>query len=304
MNSILVVARKDFEDAIRSRGLLLLAAVFIVFFVASSYFFADRVTDVIQQQAAQQGQQATITSDSYLQALTQITRLLVPLVGIVVAYAAIIGERESGTLKLLLALPHSRRDVVLGKFAGRSGVLTLPIVLGFLAAAPMFPLSGVTFKPLHYAVFALLTVGIGLVFVALSLGASAIARTNRRAVIGIFGLYVLLTLLWGQVARSVPNVLSNETGLATATVFEAWVAVHHLNPLATYQSLVGGIGSSSTLMARVGVLSGGRLQKQLYAQQLGEVPVYLSDPALLVYLGLWIILPLAAGYAVFKRTDL
>jgi ABC-2 type transport system permease protein len=304
VNSALVVARKDFEDAIRSRGLLLLAAVFIVFFVASSYFFADRVTEAIQQQAAQQGQQATITSDSYLQALTQITRLLVPLVGIVVAYAAIVGERESGTLKLLLALPQSRRDVIVGKFVGRSGVLTLPVLLGFLSAAPTFPLSGVTFKPLHYAAFALLTIGVGLVFVALSLGASAIASTSRRAVIGIFSLYALFTLLWGQVARSVPNVLSNETDLATSTVFKAWITAHHLNPIATYQSLVGGIGPSSTLMARVGVLSGNRLQNQLYAQRLQEVPVYLSDTALVMYLGLWVIIPLLAGYAVFRRADL
>jgi ABC-2 type transport system permease protein len=304
MNSALVVARKDFEDAIRSRGLLLLAAVFIVFFVASSFFFADRVTDALQQQAAQQGQQASISSDTYLEALTQITRLLVPLVGIVVAYASIVGERESGTLKLLLALPYSRLDVVLGKFAGRSGVLALPVVLGFLLAAPVFPIAGVTFNAVNYAAFALLTVAIGVVFVALALGTSAIASTSRRAVIGVFGLYALFTLLWGQVARAAANELRTTADLETSAAIEAWLGVQHLNPIATYQSLVASVGPTTTLQARVGVLPGGGLQSRVYAQQLGEVPVYLSDPALVAYLGLWVVVPLALGYATFQRADL
>lgn len=300
--SVQAIARKDFHDAIRSRGLILLSLVFVVLFAASAFFFADRVTDAIQQQAAQEGQQVEITSDTYLRALTEITRLLVPLVGIVVAYASIVGERESGTMKLLLALPHSRLDVLLGKFAGRSAVLAVPVLLGFAVAAPTFPLADVPFEAVNYLGFAALTVLLGVVFVALALGASAAARTSRRAVIGTVGTYALFTLLWGQISQSIVRVLSNRTELLDqpAAYVKTLLVTRYLNPIAAYQSLTASLGADA-MQARMTVFG---LQGQLFAEQLDGLPFYLTDGALVVYLLLWIAVPLVLGYLVFEGEDL
>jgi len=53
---------------------------------------------------------------------------------LIAAYLAIAGERESGSLKLLLGLPPSRGEVLVGKFLGRSGVVAIGLVLGFLVS--------------------------------------------------------------------------------------------------------------------------------------------------------------------------
>ncbi|WP_255151497.1 ABC transporter permease [Halorarius halobius] len=310
LDSIEAVAKKDFRDAIRSRALLVLTTVFVVFFAASAYFFADRIQKQLQQvanssnvsqaEAAQQIQQG-LTSDAFLTALTQVTRLLIPLTAIVVAYAALVGERESGTLKLLLALPHSRLDAVLGKFAGRSAVVTAPVLLGFLVAAPVFPILGVEFHAVNYLLFAAATAFIGVVFVALSVGVSAAAPTNRRSVVTVVGLYALFTLLWGQFTTAVVQQVSQNTDIGNTALAKLFLVVKHLNPVGTYQSLVASIGQAE-LQARVSLIGG--LQGRFIAQELGEVPIYLTDGALVVYLLVWIVVPLVAGYYAFERADL
>ena len=314
LRSVRVVAEKDFRDAIKSRALLILGAVFVVFFAAAAFFFADQIQQALDSAAnasnASQAQQArqvreSLTSDAFLDTLTQVTRLLIPLTGVVVSYAALVGERESGTMKLLLALPHSRRSVVVGKLIGRSGVVAVPVLLGFLVAAPVFPILGVTLKPVGFLAFALATALVGVVFVAVSLGASAAASTARRAVVGVVGLYVLFTLLWGQFSNAIFRQISDNTDLGNEALIQVFLVLRHVNPVRAYESLVASVGPQSELQARTSVFSG--LQGQFFAQTLEQgsgLPVYLTDPALVVYLLLWIVVPVALGYWAFERADL
>src|SRR4030042_4091366 len=55
--------------------------------------------------------------------LTFIVTILVSLMALILSYAAVCGEKEDGTLKLMLANGLSRSKIILGKFAG--GLLTL-----------------------------------------------------------------------------------------------------------------------------------------------------------------------------------
>jgi ABC-2 type transport system permease protein len=314
IHSVGVVAEKDFRDAIKSRALLILGAVFVVFFAAAAFFFADQVQQALDSAAnasnasqAQQAQQVreSLDSNAFLDTLTQVTRLLIPLTGIVVSYAALVGERESGTMKLLLALPHSRLSVVLGKLLGRSAVVAVPVLLGFLVAALVFPILGVTLKPVGFLAFALATALVGVVFVAVSLGASAAASTGRRAVVGIVGLYVLFTLLWGQFSNAIFQRISENTDLGNEALIQVFLVLRHVNPVRAYESLVASVGPGSELQARTSVFSG--LQGQFFAQTLEQgsgLPVYLTDPALVIYLLLWIVVPVALGYWAFERADL
>ena len=312
--SVRVVAEKDFRDAIRSRALLLLATVFVVFFAAAAFFFADQFQQFLdsaaasnnttQRQAARMARER-LTSDAFLSSLTQITRLLIPLTAIVVSYGALVGERESGTLKLLLSLPHSRASAVLGKFLGRSGVVAVPVLLGFLVAAPVFPITGVPFKPVGFVGFALATALLGVLFVGLSVGASAAAPTSRRAVVFVVGLYALFTLLWGQFSSAVFGEIQNYTDLSQVQSIEAFLVVRHVNPVRAYESLVASVGPSGQVAARTSLLGGfnGQIAAQIL-QQNGGLPIYLTDGALVVYLLLWALVPVALGVLAFDRLDL
>ncbi|MBE3112008.1 MAG: ABC transporter permease subunit, partial [Acidobacteria bacterium] len=66
--------------------------------------------------------------------LTFIVTILVSLMALILSYDAVCGEKEDGTLKLMLANGLSRSKIILGKFAG--GMLTLlgPFLLSVTAA--------------------------------------------------------------------------------------------------------------------------------------------------------------------------
>lgn len=316
MNSILAIARKDFEDAVRSRGVLLVSVLFVGLFVFGAYFFADQVGQAAQQAGnappAQGGGGASPDSDTFLRILSSGVTLLVPVVALVASYSAIVGERTAGTLKLLLSLPHSRRDVVAGKLLGRGAVVCLPAVGGLLLSMLVFPLTDVTLKPATFLGFTLLTGFLAVTFVALSVGISAAASTGRRAVIGTVGAYLGLLVFWNQAVDPLVSRLANTLDWGQATVLKASITLKLLNPLGAYNSLVASLVTDSTASARAAVTGGIQLSRQagllqrVYAQQLSQegIPFYLTDAAVVVYLLLWLVVPLLAGYALFRSADL
>lgn len=314
--SVAAVARKDFQDAVRSRALRVLAFAFVVIFVSAAYFFTDIFSQQVQQQAQQQGTQIDLTTDAFVRMVSDVTALLVPLIGVVVAYASVIGEREAGTLKLLLSLPHSRLDVVVGKVLGRGAVVGLPVVFGFAVAMLVFPLGSVSLVAGNYLLFALLTAVLGLTFVAIAVGVSAAASTYRRAVVGSVGLYFLLLFLWrllvtgllyyfrqnGPVTRLL-EWLNISWRLSESARMRGGLLLLHLNPIEAYRSLTIRLIVENAAQARVSLISGS--QQQIYLEQFGgSVPYYLSDPVVTLYLLGWLIVPPALGYYIFKQADL
>ena len=100
------IARKDFQDAVRSKWLWGLSAIFFGLFVGSAYLIGSGV---------ESNGNGALTAEVFVPTLgNRVVALVVPIVAIVVAFSSIVGERESGSLKLLLSLPHSRQDVVAG----------------------------------------------------------------------------------------------------------------------------------------------------------------------------------------------
>ncbi|MDZ7850465.1 MAG: ABC transporter permease subunit [Halodesulfurarchaeum sp.] len=68
---------------------------------------------------------------SAIGAASQFAAMLVPIMALIAGYLAIAGERESGSLKILLGLPPSRGEVLAGKFLGRAAVVGIGVAAGF-----------------------------------------------------------------------------------------------------------------------------------------------------------------------------
>ncbi len=297
------VTKKDFQDAIRSYWLWGLSVLFIVFFGVPAYFFADRVGSAAQQQ----GQQ--LSTDAFLNILAEVNAFFVPVIAIVIAYAAIAGERDSGTLKLLLSLPHSRLDVVIGKVLGRGAVVALPVLVGFIVAAGIFLVTPVDFGFTNYALFALLTALLAVVYVGIAIGFSAAARSARRAMIGTVGIYVLFTLLWNRFASGLINLLSEYADMGGESLVGLHILIKVLNPSQAYKTLTIRLVTDTATQARVSLVGGGGIQgqlnRQMYAQALGDsLPVYLTDPAVFLLMVLWLVTLPAVGYYIFNEADL
>lgn len=299
----IAVARKDVKDAIRSYWLWGLTVLFVIVFTAPAVFLADQ----IGQQAQQEGVQ--VSSDAFLSLLSQVNAFFVPIIAIVMAYAAIAGERDSGTVKLLLSLPHSRLDVVAGKAAGRGFVVSVPILVGFVVAGLAFVVTPVEFGATNYVLFAGLTVLLGLAFVGLSVGFSAAADSARQAMISTVGVFVVFTLIWDRFANGLISLLSDYTDIGGETMAPLHLFVQILNPTRAYTSLTRSVILDDPYRARLNLVGGGGLQgqlnQQLYANAIGEsLPAYLSDPVLVAVIVFWVVATPLAGYWVFENTDI
>lgn len=292
------VARKDFQDSIRSWWIIGLSILFLVLFVVPAYFIAQGVGGAVVQETGEE-----ISSDAFISLLSTLIAFLIPIVAIVLAYASVAGERDSGTLKLLLALPHSRRDVVLGKIVGRSAVIVLPILLGFVAAAVVFLITPVSLELGNYVAFALLSALLGVVFVSLAVGISAASGSRRQAMLGNVGIFVMFALFWGSFAEGLVSLLDEYTDMGFETLVQIQLATRLFNPTDAYQSLAAILWTGDALGARLALFGGG-LAGQVYGQALDPLPAYFSDPVVAVVFLAWLVVPPILGYLSFRDADL
>lgn len=167
---IATLAGKEFRDRMRNRWVLAVALVFAVFSLVITYFGG-----------AQQGQVGLRSIEFTIASLVSLVIYLIPLIALLLGFDAIVGERERGSLDLLLALPITRLELLLGKYLGLAAALTLSTVVGFALDAVLlfrqFGLLGLY----HYVGFMLSSVLLGLAFLSLALLLSVVARERTRA---------------------------------------------------------------------------------------------------------------------------
>ena len=115
-----VIAAKEFWDRIRNRWVLAVAIIFTLFALAIAYFGS-----------AQQGEVGFHGIELTIASLVSLVIYLVPLIALILGYDAIVGEKERGSLDLLLSMPITRLELLLGKFTGLSAALASSTLAGF-----------------------------------------------------------------------------------------------------------------------------------------------------------------------------
>ncbi len=120
MNSIWTIARKELSDSLRNRWLMAISLVFATLALGIAWFGA-----------AASGQVGYASTPATIASLASLGIFLIPLIALLLAYDAIVGEEEGGTLLLLLTYPMSRSQLLLGKFLGHGLTLALATVIGF-----------------------------------------------------------------------------------------------------------------------------------------------------------------------------
>lgn len=279
--SWMAVAEKDFRDAIRSRLLLVVAGLFVLFTVGGA---------AIGSALGMGGGDAV---GLIMFVMLSATGIFVPIIAIGLSYRSIAGERDTGSLKILLSLPNSRADVVLGKFAGRSAVLAVTVIVGFTAGLVAFAAAfegNVEFPT--YAAFMLTTLLLGFVFVSITVGVSAFTNSTFQSAVGAVGLFVVFQWLWNilaQIAWYVENGFEQPPFQAEPPDWLEFLYI--LNPTVSYRQ------ATSWLVEQVG--------NSDQAQQSGGLEPFGLEPWFgFVILAWWIALPLAIGYLRFEATDL
>ena len=120
MHAVMIVARKEFGDCIRSRWLAMGSILFAVLALAV-FFGTAAIGGTLHYQPL-----STVVSS-----LLSLTVFLLPLLALMLSYDAFVGEDESGTLLLMLTYPLTRTQWLTGKMLGQSAALAAVLVAGF-----------------------------------------------------------------------------------------------------------------------------------------------------------------------------
>ena len=143
--------------------------------------------------------------------LVSIFQILLSLLALVFAYDAIAGEREAGTLRLMLANSVSRGLILFSKYMGAMVSLLSPFLLSFLFALVFQLLSGVT----HYTLDDFVRIGgiftTSLIYVSTFyliglLISSATHHTATSLILSIF-VWIVFTLIYSNVSLFMVNRL-------------------------------------------------------------------------------------------------
>lgn len=269
-------ARADLDDAARSKLLWGTAALLLVVSVPGYLSIAG---DLLEQPVR--------GVRFFPQALAN----YVAPVALIAAHRAVVGERESGTLRLLFGHPVTRRDVVSGKLLGRAalvgGVLSLACAglgvttLTHYGTLPVLPFLAMTAY----------IVGYGVVWTAIVVGVSAGAATRFRAIAAWLALFMVLGpfQIWQGIVVPLFALLftgSTSTGIdqLDPTTWPVWYEyVLRLNPIENF------------VQSRYAVVS---------LVESGSI----RDPTMFLFgvlaMLLWAAVPLAVGYWRFQRSDL
>ena len=196
--AILVIARKEFSDMIRSKRLWII--LFILILIHIGTYSMVRYASISSLKGVRRSLLVRGIAN-----LTNSIAILGPILGIALGYDAISGERERGTLKLILARPVYRDSVINGK--ALAGLCIVVIAMGITG---------------------LLTMAFGILIYGMSLTLDNIMR---------FGLYTLLSMLITLSFYAMSMLLStlsrrSSTSLAISIII--WATFAFILPLASY----------------------------------------------------------------------
>ena len=167
---IATIASKEFWDRIRNRWVLAVALVFTAFALIIAYFGA-----------AQQGAVGFRSIDLTIASLVSLVIYLIPLIALVLGFDAIVGERERGSLDLLLSMPITRLELLLGKYAGLAAALAFSTIAGFGLVAIVLSAKLDLNALYHYVGFMFSSVLLGCAFLSLAVMLSVFAADRTRA---------------------------------------------------------------------------------------------------------------------------
>nr|WP_190303803.1 ABC transporter permease subunit [Haladaptatus sp. R4] len=140
--------------------------------------------------------------------------LLIPFVAATFGYRTIIGERESGTIRILAGTRLSRSDIVLGKIVGQTAATFTPVIFGtiFVVVVDIFSLHRFSVGiALEFVVVALIYT-FAVVSIIVSISTLATSSVQSAVLVGVtvlagllFWSDLMVTFLWNIFTGTVPG---------------------------------------------------------------------------------------------------
>lgn len=215
--------------------------------------------------------------------MTTLAVYLAPLLALMMAFDSIAGERDRGTLGLLLTYPAGRGETLMGKFLAQATALGIATGLGLGSAGVVAALAGGAGADSVIALLRLIATAtlLGAVFLFLGYGLSALAKSPTAAAGLAAGLWLVFVVLFDL--GLLGAVVLDGGGVFTQDIFP-WIMV--ANPADAFR--VWNIAASDGVAMASGM--GGAAQM---------LPAWAAPLSLL----LWPLLGFGLARAAFKRVE-
>jgi Cu-processing system permease protein len=276
LNSIFSIAKKEILDNVRNKWIIILTIIFASLTLVVSYFGS----------IFSQGWQNFGTTISGMMSLVQ---FLIPIIGLMLGYAAIIGEIEKGSMSSLLSLPVNRLEIILGKFFGLGSMLSFTTLIGFGVAGIVIAANVADVNYADYLIFIGATVLLGLVFLSLALFFSSLFKKRSTAMGGAILLWFLFNMILPLVFVGIMVASSGIENILSSGGFPDWYhALELFNPLSVYSALISlTVGPVSTMPGAFSM----------------SYPSFYSSGLMASILILWIVSFLLLAFWRFDRRD-
>jgi Cu-processing system permease protein len=222
------IAKKEIMDNVRNKWIILISVMFALLTLVISYFGSLRSPGWQDLGVTIAGMENLIT-------------FLVPIIALMLGYAAIIGEIERGSMSSLLSMSTTRFEIIIGKFLGLASVLCFMILVGFGTAGLVIAVNVSNVNYLDYLVFLGATMLLGLVFLTITMFLSTIFNKRSAAMGGAILLWFLFNIILpvvflGLLATSVDITT---IGPSSTIIAPDWYnIIQFFNPTAVYSSLI------------------------------------------------------------------
>ncbi|MEM3414994.1 MAG: ABC transporter permease subunit [Thermoproteota archaeon] len=191
MNKSLVIAKKEFSDAVTSKRFWLIVVLFLLLYIVNIY-------------ATSLGFRMGLFGPTrlFLQAGSSVVStmsIMAPLLGVALAFSAISGEREKGTLKVLLSRPLYREDVINGKIISSLALIVLTVaVTSFLSVSASILLQGITVTLddiIRLCIFIIVSILFSFAYYAISLFVSVLSNRSGQSLVISLGVWIFFALI-------------------------------------------------------------------------------------------------------------
>ena len=259
--AIFSIGKKEFMDNFRNKWIIILSIIFAMLVVIVSYF------------GSQGFGQDWSSLENTIGGLEGIVTLIIPIISLMLGYAAIVGEIEKGSMSSLLALPVNRYEIILGKFLGLGGVICSTILIGFGISGIIIALNAPSSDYTPYLSFIGISILIGLAFLSVSMFFSTLFKKRSSAMGGAIFLWFFFSIIWQIILVGVLFAAIMSGGITESTSIPGWFFPFLLaNPLMVFSA--AGFPDAPSIYWRM------------------------LSPTL------WIIIPLLLTFFRFKRTDI
>ncbi len=157
--------------------------------------------------------------------ISTVVRVILSLLAVLLSFDAISGEKEAGTLRLLLSNPVPRARLLFGKYLGGMITLTAALMTGFLLGIVILTIVspvGIRGREwLSLLTLTLVSIGYLSLFLLLGLMVSSVTRRSATSLIILLSLWLFLVIIAPNVAAfiaagavDVPSELERELEVA------------------------------------------------------------------------------------------